>query len=122
MAPGLLSDAEHRAPSTSGKAAHQDEPLLTENPERFCMFPIKYQDIWRMYKQAESSFWTGKPVCRSCGALPRRPAPGTSSVLTSPSGLPRPMGNRPSILTALKRNNATFDTASIAAAPARLGR
>lgn len=61
MAPGLLSDAEHRAPSTSGKAALEDEPLLTVNPERFCMFPIKYQDIWRMYKQAESSFWTGMP-------------------------------------------------------------
>ena len=75
MAPGLLSDAEHRAPSTSGKAASQDEPLLTENPERFCMFPIKYQDIWRMYKQAESSFWTGEPVYRSCGDLPRRPCP-----------------------------------------------
>ena len=75
MAPGLLSDAEHRAPSTSGKAVHEDEPLLTENPERFCMFPIKYQDIWRMYKQAESSFWTGVPVYRSCEALPRRPCP-----------------------------------------------
>ena len=62
MAPGLLSDAEHRAPSISGKAASQDEPLLMENPERFCMFPIKYQDIWRMYKQAESSFWTGVQV------------------------------------------------------------
>lgn len=35
------------------------EPLLEENPDRFCMFPIKYRDIWEMYKKAEASFWTG---------------------------------------------------------------
>ena len=38
------------------------EPLLEENPDRFCMFPIKYRDIWEMYKKAEASFWTGKSV------------------------------------------------------------
>ena len=36
------------------------EPLLEENPERFCMFPIKYRDVWEMYKKAEASFWTGE--------------------------------------------------------------
>lgn len=35
------------------------EPLLEENPERFCMFPINYPDVWEMYKKAEASFWTG---------------------------------------------------------------
>jgi hypothetical protein len=35
------------------------EPLLDENPDRFCMFPIKYPQIWEMYKKAEASFWTG---------------------------------------------------------------
>lgn len=59
MAPGLMSEAP-AVRVTSGKAAMQDEPLLMANPERFCMFPIRYQDIWRMYKQAESSFWTGE--------------------------------------------------------------
>ena len=38
----------------------QVEPLLQDNPERFCMFPIKYPQIWEMYKKAEASFWTGK--------------------------------------------------------------
>lgn len=37
------------------------EPLLTENPDRFCMFPIKYREVWEMYKKAEASFWTGAP-------------------------------------------------------------
>jgi ribonucleoside-diphosphate reductase subunit M2 len=35
------------------------EPLLDENPDRFCMFPIKHSNIWEMYKKAEASFWTG---------------------------------------------------------------
>ena len=36
------------------------EPLLDENPDRFCMFPIKYREVWEMYKKAEASFWTGE--------------------------------------------------------------
>ena len=35
------------------------EPLLDDNVDRFTMFPIKYNDIWEMYKKAEASFWTG---------------------------------------------------------------
>lgn len=27
------------------------EPLLRENPKRFVIFPIKYKDIWDMYKK-----------------------------------------------------------------------
>jgi len=35
-----------------------EEPLLKENPHRFVLFPIQYNDIWTMYKNAVSSFWT----------------------------------------------------------------
>ncbi|XP_071837656.1 ribonucleoside-diphosphate reductase subunit M2 B-like [Apostichopus japonicus] len=38
------------------------EPLLKDNPRRFVLFPIEYQDIWRMYKKAEASFWTAEEV------------------------------------------------------------
>ncbi len=38
------------------------EPLLCENVNRFCTFPIKYRDIWEMYKKAEASFWTSEEV------------------------------------------------------------
>lgn len=27
------------------------EPLLRDNPRRFVIFPIEYQDIWKMYKK-----------------------------------------------------------------------
>jgi hypothetical protein len=40
------------------------EPLLDPNDDRFTMFPIKYGDIWEMYKKAEASFWTGTSPSR----------------------------------------------------------
>jgi ribonucleoside-diphosphate reductase beta chain len=40
----------------------QQEPLLQENKDRFVLFPIKHQDIWKMYKQHEASFWTAEEI------------------------------------------------------------
>lgn len=48
----------------------EKEPLLAESSERFCMFPIQYQDIWEMYKKHEASFWTGTQPPRSHRAFP----------------------------------------------------
>ncbi|HWY37131.1 MAG TPA: ribonucleoside-diphosphate reductase small subunit [Bacteroidia bacterium] len=39
-----------------------NEPLLTENKDRFVLFPIRHNDIWKMYKQAEASFWTAEEI------------------------------------------------------------
>ncbi|RVW45152.1 Ribonucleoside-diphosphate reductase small chain [Vitis vinifera] len=39
-----------------------EEPLLAPNPDRFCMFPIQYPEVWEMYKKAEASFWTAEEV------------------------------------------------------------
>ena len=36
----------------------QREVLLRPDPTRFVIFPIRYPDIWEMYKRAEASFWT----------------------------------------------------------------
>ena len=40
----------------------QTEPLLIENKDRFVLFPIQHDDIWKMYKQAEASFWTAEEI------------------------------------------------------------
>jgi len=40
----------------------QIEPILQENKDRFVLFPITHQDIWKMYKQAEASFWTAEEI------------------------------------------------------------
>jgi len=38
------------------------EPILTEERNRFVLFPIKYDAIWKMYKQHEASFWTAEEI------------------------------------------------------------
>ncbi|CAK9178913.1 unnamed protein product [Ilex paraguariensis] len=40
----------------------KEEPILMEQSQRFCMFPIRYPQIWEMYKKAQASFWTAKEV------------------------------------------------------------
>jgi len=40
----------------------KSEKILQENKDRFVLFPIKYHDIWEMYKKAESSFWTAEEI------------------------------------------------------------
>ena len=44
------------------KDNNESEPLLRENPNRFVMFPIQYNDIWTMYKKHEASFWTAEEL------------------------------------------------------------
>jgi ribonucleotide reductase beta subunit family protein with ferritin-like domain len=38
------------------------EPLLSENPQRYVLFPIQNEAIWNMYKKAVASFWTVEEV------------------------------------------------------------
>ncbi len=38
------------------------EPLLTENTQRFVLFPINHHKIWEMYKKHEASFWTAEEI------------------------------------------------------------
>ena len=38
------------------------EHILEENKDRFVMFPLKYHDIWDMYKTQQHSFWTAEEI------------------------------------------------------------
>ncbi len=38
------------------------EPILSENPNRFVLFPIEHDDIWSFYKKSEASFWTAEEI------------------------------------------------------------
>ena len=40
----------------------QEEHILKENPGRFVIFPLKYMDIWNMYKIAQMSNWTAEEI------------------------------------------------------------
>jgi ribonucleoside-diphosphate reductase beta chain len=38
------------------------EPILQDNPDRFVLFPIEHDDIWKFYKKSEASFWTAEDI------------------------------------------------------------
>jgi len=38
------------------------EPLLAPDDNRFVMFPIKYDDIWQMYKKQVDCFWRAEEI------------------------------------------------------------
>jgi hypothetical protein len=58
------------------------DPLLAPNPHRFVLFPIKYQQVWEMYKKHEvtlrappSSAAPPRPIlCRGAQPVTARPA------------------------------------------------
>uniref|UniRef100_A0A6Q2YH38 ribonucleoside-diphosphate reductase n=1 Tax=Esox lucius TaxID=8010 RepID=A0A6Q2YH38_ESOLU len=61
--PLCLFQNEHKDTDQNSIAEEKSvEPLLRENPRRFVIFPIQYPDIWKMYKQAQASFWTVEEV------------------------------------------------------------
>ena len=39
-----------------------DEPILIENSKRFVLFPVQNQEIWKMYKKHQASFWTAEEI------------------------------------------------------------
>lgn len=38
------------------------EPILAKSNDRFVLFPIVHDDIWKFYKKAEASFWTAEEI------------------------------------------------------------
>jgi ribonucleoside-diphosphate reductase beta chain len=38
------------------------EKILTENKNRFVLFPLQHHDIWAYYKKEEASFWTAEEI------------------------------------------------------------
>ncbi|MDX2003551.1 MAG: ribonucleoside-diphosphate reductase small subunit [Chitinophagales bacterium] len=40
----------------------QHEPILQESKNRFVLFPIQHDAVWKMYKKAEASFWTTEEI------------------------------------------------------------
>jgi len=41
---------------------NSNEPLLLQDDNRFVMFPIKYNDIWEMYKKQVDCFWRAEEI------------------------------------------------------------
>ena len=41
---------------------NKEEVLLAEEEKRYVIFPIKHDEIWKMYKKAEANFWTAEEL------------------------------------------------------------
>jgi ribonucleotide reductase beta subunit family protein with ferritin-like domain len=48
--------------STNMTEIVKPDPILTENPSRYVLFPIKDNEIWQMYKKQENSFWRAEEI------------------------------------------------------------
>ena len=44
------------------KGKVDSESILSAEEKRYVIFPIKYDDVWRMYKKAEANFWTAEEL------------------------------------------------------------
>ena len=56
------TDFDYEMEVTKEALSTKVEPILSENPNRFVLFPIKYHDIWDMYKKQLASFWTADEI------------------------------------------------------------
>jgi len=51
-----------QSPLKGNPSKLQPEPLLTENRNRFVLFPIQNDAVWEMYKKHVASFWTAEEI------------------------------------------------------------
>ncbi|KAL0598966.1 Ribonucleoside-diphosphate reductase subunit M2 B [Plecturocebus cupreus] len=58
----LDQDERSSSDTNENEIKSNEEPLLRKSSRRFVIFPIQYPDIWKMYKQAQASFWTAEEV------------------------------------------------------------
>jgi ribonucleoside-diphosphate reductase beta chain len=50
------------AQSQSTNEYNKEEPLLAENPNRFVIFPIQYQDMWNLAVTHREAFWNESEI------------------------------------------------------------
>ena len=53
---------EISTPSKDTTYMNENEELLVESKNSYVIYPIKYDEIWKMYKLALSSFWTAEEI------------------------------------------------------------
>ena len=59
----LMSELNQlRKSNTSMVDETNHELLLSEEEQRYVIFPIKYDKVWEMYKKAEANFWTAEEL------------------------------------------------------------
>jgi ribonucleotide reductase beta subunit family protein with ferritin-like domain len=57
-----LQSNEDSVPPAEGGPVVSTCPILTPNPHRFVIFPIKYHGVWELYKQHIASYWSPEEI------------------------------------------------------------
>lgn len=62
--PQILVNGKHIGDNFNLEEYLEDnfEPILNENPNRFTVFPIKYTNLWDLYKKSQMSNWTAEEI------------------------------------------------------------
>tara|TARA_R110002074_G_scaffold12423_2_gene45432 strand:- start:2679 stop:3860 length:1182 start_codon:yes stop_codon:yes gene_type:complete len=62
--PQILVDGKHIGTNFDLEEYMEEnfEPILAPSSARFTAFPIKYQELWDLYKKAQGSFWTVEEI------------------------------------------------------------
>jgi len=55
-------EKEEKEELKNNKEKEQTDVMLSEDEKRYVIFPIKYDEIWKMYKKAEANFWTAEEL------------------------------------------------------------
>ena len=53
-----VESADHIYVDKVDKEMESQELILTSNPSRFVMYPIRWFEVWELYKLQVASFWT----------------------------------------------------------------
>lgn len=59
--PSMLEDEITKAGVAKLRKKHE-EPMLIENPDRFVLFPIEHQDVFKMYKDLIAVRWIAEEI------------------------------------------------------------
>ena len=53
----------HKSTGGGGdRKTNAPEPLLTEEGNRYVIYPIQHEDVWREYKRQKACFWTAEEL------------------------------------------------------------
>jgi len=58
----IMTETTEERELTTTTTTEVEEPLLKEDPNRYVLFPIQHDDIWKMYKKQMDCFWRAEEI------------------------------------------------------------
>ena len=58
----IMTETTEERELTTTTTTEVEEPLLKDDPNRYVLFPIQHDDIWKMYKKQMDCFWRAEEI------------------------------------------------------------